>query len=153
MAALMVVTALVGCQAFIPSAHIATTEDQFYALWTIYTRCLKSSDLGALGADADRLQRAARASALGVTTGRIPAPLPLRLSVDPAAMSAACAVHAGHMAVSQGQPSFARHLFRSVVSVYAAPQYAYYAEQARAGLSRLDALTDPLADLRRVSAP
>ena len=147
MAALMVVTALAGCQAYIPTVRMAMTEDQFRAMWTVYARCLKSSDLEALRADADRLQRAAQASAPGVEI------LPLRLSVDPAAMSAACAVHAGHMAMSQGHSSSARHLFRSVVSVSSASQYAYYAEQARAGLSRLDSLTDSLAGLLLVSAP
>ncbi|MEP6888946.1 MAG: hypothetical protein ABI945_11595 [Nitrospirales bacterium] len=132
---------------------MAMTEDQFRAMWTIYARCLNSSDLEVLRVDADRLHHAAQASAPGVETGRFSAPPPLRLSVDPAAMSAACAVHAGHMAMSQGHPSSARQLFRSVVSVYSASQYAYYAEQARAGLLRLESLTDSLAGLRLVSAP
>ena len=63
----------------------------------------------------------------------------VRLSADPAAMAAACALHAGQAAQGMGRPHVAREMFHMVVTNFPQPRYRYYVVQARLGLEHLDA--------------
>jgi hypothetical protein len=51
-------------------------------------------------------------------------------------MAAACAVHTGNLALSQGERELATELFSLVIQRYPEPDYAYYVAQARAGLTQ-----------------
>ena len=68
----------------------------------------------------------------------------VRLSADPSAMAAACALRAGHVAQERGRRSFAREMFQMIVTNFPQPRYRYYATQAREGLEQLDAETTRL---------
>jgi len=95
--------------------------------------------------DAQRLSRAL--DTIDSAEGPIPAesnePVPLgpsvRLSADPAAMAAACALHAGQAAQEMGRPHVAREMFHMVITNFPQPRYRYYVAQARLGLEHLDA--------------
>ena len=63
----------------------------------------------------------------------------VRLSADPSAMAAACALRAGQIAQERGRRSFAREMFQMIVTNFPQPRYRYYVVQAREGLERLDA--------------
>jgi hypothetical protein len=69
-------------------------------------------------------------------------PLPLgpivRLSADPAAMTAACALRAGQVAKRMGHLNVAREMFHMIVKNFPQPRYQYYVAQARLGLEQLD---------------
>jgi hypothetical protein len=114
-------------------------------LWGIYTHCSQSEDLDAMRVDAQRLSLVV--DVLDPVADPIPPekaePVPMgptdRLAVDPAEMAAACALRAGQVAQGMGRPSFAREMFRMVVTNFPQPRYRYYAAQAREGLERLDA--------------
>jgi hypothetical protein len=114
-------------------------------MWGIYTHCSHSEDLDAMRGDAQRLRLAVEV----MDHAADPVPLereepafmgpPARLSVDPAAMAAACALRAGRVAQGMGRPYDAREMFQMIVTDFPQPRYQYYATQAREGLERLDA--------------
>jgi len=62
-----------------------------------------------------------------------------RLSADPAAMAAACALRAGQAAQEMKHPNVAREMFHMVIINFPQPRYQYYTAQARLGLEQLDA--------------
>jgi hypothetical protein len=62
-----------------------------------------------------------------------------RLSADPAAMAAACALRAGQVAQGMGRHSVAREMFQMIVTNFPQPRYRYYSAEARQGLEQLDA--------------
>lgn len=114
-------------------------------MWGIYTHCSQSEDLDAMRVDAQRLSLAVDVMDPAADPippeSEEPAPVgpPSRLSVDPAAMAAACALRAGQVAQEMGRLSFAREMFQMIVTNFPQPRYRYYAAQAREGLERLDA--------------
>lgn len=63
----------------------------------------------------------------------------VRLSVDPAELAAACALHAGQAAQEMGRPYVAREMFRMIITNFPQPRYRAYVAQARLGLEHLDA--------------
>jgi hypothetical protein len=63
----------------------------------------------------------------------------VRLSADPAAMAAACALRAGKAAQEMRRLNVAREMFHMVIIHFPQPRYQYYAAQARLGLEHLDA--------------
>jgi hypothetical protein len=114
-------------------------------LWSTYTHCYQSENLDAMRVDAQRLTRAIN------TIDSAAGPIPLesdemahlgptvRLSVDPAAMAASCALRAGQAAQEMGRLYVAREMFHMIVINFPQPRYQYYAAQARLGLEQLDA--------------
>lgn len=62
-----------------------------------------------------------------------------RLAVDLKAMAASCTLHAGDIAAISGRSDTARDMFIAVLSEHSEPLYAYYAEQARTRLIKLEA--------------
>ncbi|MBU6435374.1 MAG: hypothetical protein KGS09_07705 [Nitrospirae bacterium] len=143
---LILPVAISGCdtsrQASKPSL---TDNDRFMDMWGVYTHCSQSEDLDAMGVDAQRLSLAV--DVMDPAADPIPPeseePAPMgatvRLSADPAAMAAACALRAGQVAQGMGRLYFAREMFQMIVTNYPQPRYRYYAAQAREGLARLDA--------------
>jgi hypothetical protein len=116
---------LTGCQALIPPVDQVAREQAFDRSWEFYRDC-RRADLAAILAQAPRWERLAAA----------PVQRPVRLSVDPRALAAACAVHTGNLALSQGERELAAELYSLVIDRYPDPDYAYYVAQAWAGLLR-----------------
>ena len=138
--------AISGCGTNRQSLTPALTDNgRFMDLWGIYTHCSQSEDLDAMRVDAQRLRLAVD----GMDPAEDPTPPEseerafmgptVRLSADPAAMAAACALRAGQIAQGMGRPYFAREMFQMIVTNFPQPRYRYYAAQAREGLERLDA--------------
>ena len=129
------------------STPLLNDNGRFMDLWGIYTRCSHSKDLDAMRIDAQRLSLAGNMtdSAGNPMTPENEDPATLgpsvRLSADPSAMAAACALHAGEVAEERGRLSFAREMFQMILTNFPQPRYSYYAGQAREGLERLDAGT------------
>ena len=138
--------AISGCDTSRPSSTALRTDNvRFMDTWGIYTRCSQIADLEAMRADAQRLTLAGnmtdsagdpifRESEEAASVGPS-----VRLSADPSAMAAACALRAGQVAQERGLRSFAREMFLMVVTNFPQPRYRYYVAQAREGLERLDA--------------
>jgi hypothetical protein len=138
--------AISGCGTSRQSPQPSLTDNvRFMDMRGIYTHCSQSEDLDAMRVDAQRLSRAVD------MRDSVGDPIPpeseepaamgpiVRLSADPAAMSAACALRAGQLAQGMGRLSFAREMFQMIVTNFPQPRYRYYAAQAREGLERLDA--------------
>jgi len=129
------------------STSLLTDNGRFMDMWGIYARCSHSEDLDAMRIDAQRLSLAGNMtdSAGNPITPQNEEPAPMessvRLSADPSAMAAACALHAGEVAEEKGRLSFAREMFQMILTNFPQPRYHYYAVQAREGLQRLDAGT------------
>jgi hypothetical protein len=147
---LMLVLALLmplsGCDISRQSSRSSLSDNgSFMDLWSTYTHFYRSEDLDAMRNDAQRLSRAL--DTIDSAEGPIPPesnePVPLgpsvRLSADPAAMAAACALHAGQAAQGMGRPHVAREMFHMVITNFPQPRYRYYVAQARLGLEHLDA--------------
>ena len=129
------------------STPLRTDNGRFMDMWGIYTHCSQTDDLEAMRVDAKRLSLAGNmtdsagnpispqneeAASMGPSA---------RLSADPSAMAAACALRAGQVAQERGLRSFAREMFQMILINFPQPRYRYYVAQAREGLERLDAGT------------
>lgn len=143
--ALVLPMAVSGCDTSRHSSRPPLSDNsRFMDMWNTYSHCYRSEDLDAMHADAQRLNHAVGAT----TTIADPVPpesielVPLgpavRLSVDPAAMAAACALRAGQVAQGTGHRNLAREMFQTVITNFPQPPYRYYVAQARLGLDRLD---------------
>ena len=145
--------AISGCDTSRQSSKSSPSDNRhFMEMWGIYTHCSQSEDLDAMRVDVQRLSRAADAMDPAADSME-PAADPIRpeseepvlkgptgrLSVDPAEMAAACALHAGQVAQETGRLYFAREMFQMIVTKFPQRRYGYYTAQAREGLDRLDA--------------
>lgn len=132
---------LMGCHSVgVTSGTRDLPEDQFHELWQIYEHCRVSHDVRAIRKAADRLSQAALADE-GRTTPFpemlsrwVEAP-PVRLSVEPKAMAASCALRGGQVAWQSGHPEMAQHLFSLVVRRFHEAPLAFYVSEASAGLA------------------
>ena len=114
-------------------------------LWSTYTHCHRSQNLDAMRADAQRLSRTVHP--IDSTEGQIlpeknePVPVgpTFRLSADPAALAAACALHTGQAAQEMRRLNVAQEMFYMVLINFPQSRYQYYVAQARRGLEQLDA--------------
>jgi hypothetical protein len=135
-----------GCDTSSQSSRSSLSDNGgFMDLWSTYTHCFRSEDLDAMRTDAQRLSLAVNttdsAEAPIPTESNEPVPLgPIfRLSADPAAMAASCALRAGQAAQGMGHLNVAREMFHMIVRNFPQPHYQYYVAQARLGLEHLDA--------------
>lgn len=122
-------------------------EDHFQLLWSLYWRCSLEQDAREAQGLADRLSSAALANAgRSVPVPNVMAawiePLPVRLAVEPKAMAASCALHAGHLALQAGQSDRAHRLFSLVVRRFREPAYVFYGSEARASLELVERETN-----------
>jgi len=139
--------ALAGCQAILPESRLSTSEDRFQEAWSLYARCLKSSDLIETERTAGLLRRVVRiidgaTPSLPDLVGRFVDPPPSRLAAEPKAMWAACALHAARAAVIEYHAPAAIDLLQAVVAAYPEGESSYYVAQARMNLSHFDAFAD-----------
>jgi hypothetical protein len=142
---LTLLISLSGCDTNRQSSRSSLFDnDRFMDLWNTYTRCSQDEDPDAMRADAQRLSREANtidSDAAYILLERhepFHAGRTVRLSIDLAAMAAACAIHAGQVAEEMGRLYVAREMFSMVVLHLSQPRYHYYTAQARLGLKRLD---------------
>ena len=140
--------AISGCDTNRPSSTpLHTDNGRFMDIWGIYTHCSRSGDLDAMRVDAQRLSLAGNMtdSAGDPISPKSEEPgsmgSSVRLSADPSAMAAACALRAGQIAQERGRRSFAREMFQMIVTNFPQPRYRHYVTQAREGLARLEAET------------
>jgi hypothetical protein len=131
---------LQGCQ----SSELATgmrdlPEEHFQDLWRVSEHCRVSHDVEEIRRDAELLSRAAFAnegqasSVSDLLAPWVEAP-PVRLSVEPKSMAAACAIRGGRMAWQAGHEETARRLYSLVVRRFHEPHLAFYVREADAGL-------------------
>ena len=130
-----------GCQALtMRGGERGMPEDRFVKLLKSYADCRLSREAAELRALAVSLSEAAlgHAAETQATVSepweRYVSPLPSRLSVDPLAMTATCALHAGDVAWRAGRPTLASELYSLVVRRFQEPAYLYYVNAARASL-------------------
>jgi len=134
-----------GCQSSLSSRSTDMDNSQFMSLWQTYTDCKVASDLAqaSLGMGkltvATQVQDAAEGFVLPLPTTleSLVTNLPNRLAVDVRAMTAACSLHTGQLALHQGRIDLARDVFSSVLSLEQDVS-PYYAMQARKFLTELE---------------
>ena len=117
---------LAGCQAGLHSVDKTVADQEaFIRSWGLYQDC-RNADLATILVQTPQWERMAAR----------PTRLPVRLSVDPRALAADCAIHAGNLALTQGERELAVELFSLVIERYPDTDYAYYVAQAWDGLLR-----------------
>ncbi len=117
---------LAGCQTGLHSVEkVLAAEEAFVRSWSLYQDC-RRADLAVILVQTPQWERMAALSAR----------LPVRLSVDPRALAADCAIHAGHLALSRGEEELAAEFFSFVIERYPQPDYSYYVARAWDGLLR-----------------
>jgi|GEM_PF-417105 hypothetical protein len=138
--------ALAACQTTGPMSESIPLDDRtFMGLWRTYLHCRITDDADAKLNDARRLDLVVRAVVrreevaplLPEALQALIEELPSRAAVDPGAMAAACALHAGEAAQTAGRYEEAVELFRFIGTAYAEPKYAYYAARAQQNLARI----------------
>ena len=115
---------------------LATDNVRFMDMWTLYSHCSETDDLESMRVDAHILNRSVDVLDAAADPRIGPS---VRLSADPAAMAASCALHAGQVAQEAGQLSVAREMFELIVSHFPHARYGFYTDRARAGLDQLNA--------------
>ena len=137
---------LSGCDTSSHSSRSSLIDNgRFMDLWGTYTHCHRSENLDAMRADAQLLSRvvntidSAEGPVLPEKNEPVPLGQPFRLSADPAAMAAACALHTGQTAQEMRRLNVAQEMFDMVIINFPQSRYQYYVAQARLGLEQLDA--------------
>ena len=139
---------LVGCQANLISKPADLDNSQFMSLWETYSTCRSASDLGQASSGMHRLSEAVALSSTSETQNGFVLPLPSqleqlvssppsRLAVDVQAMTAACSIHAGELALHEGSVELARNAFASVLTLGDGLS-PYYIHQAKKFLTQLE---------------
>jgi len=146
MLVLILLMPLGGCDTSRHSSRSSLSDNgRFMDLWSTYTHCYRSEDVYVMRTDAQLLSRTLNTidSAEGPLSPESNELAPLgptvRLSADPAAMAAACALRAGKAAQEMRRLNVAHEMFHMVIINFPQPRYQYYAAQARLGLEHLDA--------------
>lgn len=146
---LMSVVGLSGCHISWPFDRPASLLDsaQFMDTWKTYLHCRSSLEPEEIQADLQQLNRVAQALSmpnhasvllLPTVVRTLIAALPSRLTVDPHAMSVACALHGGDVAQAAGQPGLSVALLTAVVAAQQGAANAYYAVEAHHRLKGME---------------
>ncbi len=118
----------------------------FMSLWETYSHCKTSTTVSEASRDMRVLTQATR---LRNAQDEFVLPLPgrlqqlvsnptNRLAVDVNAMASACSLHAGQLALEQGQIDVARELFSTVLTLQSEQEPSYYLAQAKSFLRDID---------------
>jgi hypothetical protein len=132
---------LVGCQAM--SVQLgAVDQTDFHGQWGAYRACMASANLETAGLairhlDKSPVREVTPPELLPDLLKRVAEKPPVRLAADPKALAAACFVHAGHLALAEGERELAAEWFALVITRYPESDYASYVTRAMAGLSRI----------------
>jgi hypothetical protein len=129
-----------------PSPQLTELKNNgFMSLWTAYADCRSTSDLAQASSDLRQLRSA---SQMVVANEGFILPLPThlerlvdnptsRVAVDVSAMTAACALHTGELALNAGQTDIARDLLVSVIKLHK-EKGSYYVQKAKTLLARIE---------------
>jgi len=131
-----------GCQSsIVPNRWEEPSSFPVMSLWEQYQQCLIATDPDRMLLLVEKLEQ------VTLTGPKPPAWLqswgiqvksqPLRTSVDPQALGAACAIRTATIMARRDRLSEARALYQRVVSRYAEREWAYYHGQAREALASL----------------
>ena len=138
----LLVMFLSGCQSM-PLFERPTEGAQFSAmfLWEHYQSCLTSTDPTAIALIIERFEMVAQPEveppAWTKIWGLHVASQPVRTAIDPQALAVSCTLRAAAVMVEADQPAKARALYRRVLARYSSRDLAYYVDQAKEGLARL----------------
>lgn len=117
----------------------------FMSLWNTYADCKSTSDLGQAVSDLEQLRSASGQRPVADEGFVLPLPTRLerlvsnpasRVAVDVGAMVSACALHAGELALDQGDIDIARDFFVSVITLHK-EENSYYVLKAKTLLGKL----------------
>ncbi len=126
-----------------PSSQLTEQKNSgFMSLWNTYADCKSTSDLAQAISDLTQLRAASQEANEGFI---LPLPTHLerlvanptsRVAVDVEAMTAACTLHTGELALNQGQTDIARDLLVSVIKLHK-EEGSYYVLKAKTLLAKL----------------
>jgi hypothetical protein len=135
-----------GCQTGSPTPSTGLDNTGFMSLWQTYSHCRLSSDVSEAQYDMLRLTEASRRK-YGNDGFVLPLPNKLnhlvsnptnRFAVDVRAMASACSLHAGQLALDNGELDLAKDLIQTVVTLHPQEESSYYLTQAKTILNGLD---------------
>ncbi|HKY70690.1 MAG TPA: hypothetical protein VJL88_02120 [Nitrospira sp.] len=140
---------LTGCHGLMFVDVPQERNPQIMPLWEQYQRCQAATDPDELIRIVDHIDTV-------TITGVMPPawlngwgphvrPQPVRATVDPRAIGAACTLRAAAAAASTDRVADARALYERVLIHYAGRDWAYYTAQAREALARLSELHPTIA--------
>jgi hypothetical protein len=140
-----VVVLLSGCQSVSPHTGAPLDNAGFMTVWDAYRHCQAGTNVDVMRDEMQQLTRAASAQesannrpfSLPDFMTRVMAKPTSRLAADPKAMAAACALSAGQAALRDERMDVAIEMFRTVLQNHPQPEYAYYVDQARAGMEQV----------------
>ncbi len=135
-----------GCQtAHFFEKEVVVDNATFMSLWRVYRHCQSSQDLDAMLADLHHLAQTVQRTPSVKDLAPVPKPIerfvsdPVnRLAVDLNAMTAACMLYTGQVALNTGRTDLAAELFQTLITNYAQPEYRYYVTQARVGMEQVE---------------
>jgi len=118
----------------------------FMTVWDVYRHCQVGTNVDTMRTE---MQQLARVASTQESAAALPFSLPdfvkrvvskpaQRLAADPKAMAAACALSTGHAALRAERMELATEMFQAVLRNQSHPEYAYYVDQAKTGLSQVD---------------
>lgn len=128
-----------------PSSQITELKNSgFMSLWNTYADCKSTANLAQATSDLTQLRSASQivearegfVLPLPTHLERLVANPTSRVAVDVEAMVAACALHTGELAFSQGQTDIARDLLVSVIKLHK-EESSYYVLKAKTLLAKL----------------
>lgn len=140
---------LTGCQGLSLLDVPPERDPQIMPLWEQYQRCRVATDPDEL------IYLVHHFDAVRVTGVPPPAwlkgwgphvkPQPIRTTIDPQAIGAACTLRAAALLVEKARLSDAWTMYERVLTHYADPDRQYYSAQAREALARLSELRPTMA--------
>ena len=150
---LLMIYLLAGCQAWPALEHSnSLPPPAVMPLWESYQRCITTTDPVALQRIIEQFEQ------VGVAVAEPPPWLtswgdhvvkqPLRVSVDPRALGAACTLRAASAMVEIERLPEARAFYQRILTRYPEPEMAYYRNHAKDNLAMLPPERSPLLALR-----
>ena len=143
---------MMGCQGFPLTDQGEHRTPSILPLWTSYQQCLVCTDPPTLLTIADQLNRHAMTGPEPPDWlkpwGRHVQRQPLRTTVDPQALGAACLIRAAQILSEQNHLAEARALYEQVIARYSRQERSYYHEQARDALATLSSQDTTIVVLR-----
>ncbi len=143
----------IGCQGILILDRVDRDPPfSVWPLWEQYRQCLTATDPADLLSTVERLEQAMLAGteppAWITLFGEHVARQPLRTAVDPDALGAACTLRTAGVMIEAQRLAEARSLYQRVLDRYVARELAYYREQAKNALARLEATSPTVVALR-----
>jgi hypothetical protein len=149
---------LSGCQG--ASLSERPTEDaqpHIMQLWKLYQQCLATDDPTEFVSIIDRFERVMHAGTEPPSWmkawGLHVKAQPLRTSVDPQALGAACTVRVATMMTAMNHPEETRALYQRVLARYGHREWTYYVDQAKERLADLEHSSSAIVSLRADHVP